>query len=706
MTIHEMWRARASVWFSLLLLLPVLIGVGLMSASCGRDEAGGYTNPNAGVENPTLLGGDSSTSALTIAPDNPTLDVSTPGKTLQFRAMLDGAPAVASWTSDVADIGTIDASGLFTASARIGGATMVTARVGALVASTTLKVVLSVSDNPGNVDPATQSKLLGGGNADPTFTWLYPYDATVFARGISPPLLQVGGTGFDAAYLRVSFSGLEYKGFYGTSSPGRIQIPDALWKAITLSATGTDAVKVQLTKISGGQVSGPIDETWTIAQGSLRGTVYYNSYDSVLAGPKAVGAVLSLRPGQSAKVVVAGCRVCHSVSADGSTMVASNEIPDAPSRSDRVWDLKNNAATLYDGPNRQWAFAALYPDGSRLLRFGAVPDSKTPGAPWAPNVRGMGESGDLPSALFDPKTGASIPAPGLDGQNLHMMMPAFSPDGRMVAFNHYDTGGGHSIAVMDFDAATNTFSNLRDVATMTSGYLGWPAFTPDNKHVLFANGTNVEYDSMSDDPAAMPHPQSDIHLANVGSRTVAPADRLNGKGYLPFGEAAEGHLNFEPTILPEAVGGYYWVVFTSRREYGNTLNGPDPYSLTGQPGSRKKLWVAAIDIGRGEVLSSTAQDITHPAFYLDGQELAAGNMRGFWTLDPCAQNGASCETGDGCCSGFCRQTASPDGGVAFACVPPTGCAQESERCARTSDCCNASSGTQCIAGFCATPIVR
>ena len=41
--------------------------------------------------------------------------------------------------------------------------------------------------------------------------------------------------------------------------------------------------------------------------------------------------------------------------------------------------------------------------------------------------------------------------------------------------------------------------------------------------------------------------------------------------YLPYGEAEEGHLNYEPTLLPVAVGGYYWVVFTSRRAFGNTI---------------------------------------------------------------------------------------------------------------------------------------
>ena len=30
-------------------------------------------------------------------------------------------------------------------------------------------------------------------------------------------------------------------------------------------------------------------------------------------------------------------------------------------------------------------------------------------------------------------------------------------------------------------------------------------------------------------------------------------------------------MNYEPTVLPVAVGGYYWVVFTSRRAYGNFI---------------------------------------------------------------------------------------------------------------------------------------
>jgi hypothetical protein len=692
--------------------LGVTSFVAALAGGCGSGNQGYMSTGDdaGGDDGGDAMGmgfGDATAGGLTITPQNPVLPVTGPGTTLQFTALVGGTPDPgALWTIDVADIGTIDPTGLFTASGMLGGPTQVAARAGKLTGTTTLTVKLTLTDNPGNVDPGTQGKLNAGGNADPGMKWLYPYDRTVFPRGIDPPVLQVGGQPPDAMLLHVSFGGLDYKGFYGASNPGRVTISPQLWKTISLSATGSDDVQVSVTKITGGQVSGPVMEHWTIAQGSLRGTVYYNSYNSVLAGN--TGAVMSVRPGQSASVVVAGCRVCHTVSADGSTLVAANEVPNATA-TDRVWDLKsgmNPPATLFDAPNREWAFGALYPDGSRFLRFGAVPDQGIPGAGWAPNVRGLGQFGDLPSALFNPKNGQPIAAPGLDGTGMHMMMPIFAPDGTMAAFNHYDTGQGHSVAVMNFDSKTNTFSGLRDVGTIPTAYLGWPAFTPDDKFVFFAAGTDVEYDTISDDTNAIPNPTSDMWIAHVPTATIASADLLNGVSggmyYLPFGEAAEGHLNYEPTILPEAVGGYFWVVFTTRREYGNTLNDADPYNLNAQPGARKKLWVAAVDIENAEHPYTKAVDLTHPAFYLDGQELASGNMRGFWALDPCKAMGTDCTTGDECCSGFCRQSTAADGATSFTCVPPQGCANEGEKCTVASDCCGAQSGTLCIAGYCGT----
>jgi hypothetical protein len=171
--------------------------------------------------------------------------------------------------------------------------------------------------------------------------------------------------------------------------------------------------------------------------------------------------------------------------------------------------------------------------------------------------------------------------------------------------------------------------------------------------------------------------------------------------YLP---ASDPGLNFAPTMLAEAVGGYFWAVFTSHRSYGSqlasqaTLPGLGASNCfmtgTGNGDDDGKLWVAAIDIN-----APNGKDPSHPAFYLDGQELQADNLRGYWVLPACQANGAACTTGDECCCGFCR---SPSTGAAPVCVcKPPGCSHEYESCMTAADCC--AGGDQCINGRCAQP---
>ena len=105
---------------------------------------------------------------------------------------------------------------------------------------------------------------------------------------------------------------------------------------------------------------------------------------------------------------------------------------------------------------------------------------------------------------------------------------------------------------------------------------------------------------------------------------------------------------------PIASGGYAWVVFTSRRMYGNVAQiGPwvsDPRHYPWQDQiTDKKLWVAAVDLN-----GKPGTDPSHPAFYLPAQELHAGNARGYWTVEPCRGDGQGCMTGDQCCAGFCE----------------------------------------------------
>ena len=237
----------------------------------------------------------------------------------------------------------------------------------------------TITENPGGVMPGDQTKLKNGGTADLAFAWLYPYDRTVFPRGLIPPTMQFGGTSPDATYVHVTFPGMDYTGFYGASNPGRVKPSAAVWTAITLAAKANSDVKVDVTKLSGGNVTGPITETWSIAQGSLRGTIYYETYDSQIAGGLGSVGIMRIDPGATTpSVVKSGCgNVCHTASADGSTLVANTQL----SFGSASYDLRNDAGVIKAQTDLSFTYGALYPDGKFLM-------SATSYRTWAP---GSGE---------------------------------------------------------------------------------------------------------------------------------------------------------------------------------------------------------------------------------------------------------------------------------------------------------------------------
>ncbi len=522
--------------------------------------------------------------------------------------------------------------------------------------------VCTIAENPGKVDANTQKLLEAGGSGDAAFKWLYPYDNTVFPRGLLTPTLQFAGAAHDAAYLRVSFTGFDYKGFYGASNPSRVKPSQVVWDALTLAAGANSVVKVEVTKISAGKVAGPITETWSIAPGSLRGAIYYETYGSPLAGgPLSVG-IMKINPGAATPVVMqSGCgNVCHTASADGSTLVAASGFFGLNSSS---YDLKKGGQVIKTQGDASFVYGGLYPDGSITV-------SATNYRTWT----------GLASRVYDTKTGLIIPTPSWDNAVQKAAMPSFAPDGTAIVFNREDTGAGHTLATMSYSKATKTFSGLADLTSNPGAFLGWPAYTPDAKWVVYHAGSSNAFETDSD-------ATGDLYMVDVATKKAVRLDLLDGyanaKVYLP---ANDPQLNFAPTVLPIAVGGYFWVVFTSHRSYGNTLPSKDNNDQNG------KLWVAAFDLS-----PVAGKDASHPAFFLDGQELPADNLRGFWVLNPCKQDSESCMGGDECCGGFCYEV---NGKIQ--CMPkPNGCAHELEKCTTAKDCCDP--GSECINGHCALP---
>ncbi|MFO0677463.1 MAG: hypothetical protein U0169_13090 [Polyangiaceae bacterium] len=221
----------------------VLVACG--SGGVGGEESSSAASADGGTHaDRTGFGGDDggALGALVLEPANATLDVGAPGASLPFKATIGGRDVTSglAWSIESASLGTVDASGTFRASAKHGGVTVVHVASGTRRASANLTVNLKLVDE-GTVDKATIAKLAGAATG-PAHGWLYPYEGTVFPRGLLPPKLQFDSATGEAVKLRVRAKSLDYTGYFKGSNPGRIDLSPALWTMITLSAGSNDPV--------------------------------------------------------------------------------------------------------------------------------------------------------------------------------------------------------------------------------------------------------------------------------------------------------------------------------------------------------------------------------------------------------------------------------------------------------------------------------
>ncbi|MBX3185205.1 MAG: hypothetical protein KIT72_08255 [Polyangiaceae bacterium] len=753
-------------------------GDGGSSAAGGAagDAGSGAFGGTAGSLN--IDGGGGNVHAFNVTPEAPqriTVPFGTQAPTVSFEATLNGSPAPAGWAVDRGEVGTITlgntATATFTPSGVVGGLVTITAGLNDETVSREVFVELTGEQNgadptrpgqagqiPGSVseltegggvagvggeglgvavtDPGVRGALdnPSGSGAAEGLRLLYPYDRTVFPRGILAPLLAWDWSLGDADAIQIELStqsgSFQWKGTFGRpaildQTGGafiRHPIPQDVWEAATNTADGaSDQLALRLTIARGGQAYGPLTASFTVAPTRLSGVIYYNSYGTNLAknfggavggDGRFGGAVLSIRVGDSGPQLVAGghgnttqCRVCHSVAADGSRLVVQH-------------GNDNSASSAYD----------LAPGGSTETPMGI-------GAEF-PGVSPDGSMAIAPSGQLLPLPAATAPlaATGLTDVSTNVGTPAFAPNGQRIVFNPMVSGSisnpTQKLIVMDFDPSTLSFSNLQEVADYSGSpeqvRPGWAAFLPDSEALVFhlqsqAGGDGNGHGAMFTRRGS----KAQLFWSRLGGASnVTPMNWLNGldasgNSYLPrlsapvsmsctgdgqqVGDVDADHgddanLNYEPTVSPIPGAGYAWVVFTSRRMYGNVATIPpfcsDPRGVDLVTHiTPKKLWVAAVNLN-----ATPGTDPSYPAFYLPGQELLAGNSRGFWVFDPCRPDGESCATGDQCCNGYCQPNSS--GELVCSNEPPGGqCSQVQERCTTAADCCDPTN--RCVNGFCA-----
>jgi hypothetical protein len=543
--------------------------------------------------------------------------------------------------------------------------------------------------NPAGLADADVAKLMAGSGDSGGLRILYPYDGTVFPRGlIAPTLMWEGADDAQAVYVHVQSSTFEYKGCLTPTGPGQLLLPAEVWSKAEEHALGArDPLRVELGVLAGGLARGPVGEQLIVAQATLKGSIFYNSYESKLSPGQ--GGVLRIVPGKEAELFIGGadggCNGCHAVSANGERLITS--VHSGDERADAYAVMPGTAPfppVLHTNPYD--CFVGLSPDG----------------AVYATNSSALfcGEG----ALLYETDTGTPIQGAGLPAG---VTMPSFSPGGTLLAFNDRAINQSHGLALMDYDSAARSASGYRKIYEHPGEFPAWPFVLPDDNAVVFQLGETSRMNftgggaGIGTDLSALAlpfpipgftgaDPKGNLHILDLKSGTATllaramgfatPADAATGTTYLPFPDEDPNHTYY-PTVSPVAAGGYFWVFFDSLRHYGNQ-------------GLHRQLWGTALTISAD---GSYVGDPSHPAFYLTGQEFGTGNHRAFISLDPCRDDGADCTSGVDCCAGFCTD------GV---CKTPDAprCAHVDETCQTAADCCDESN--VCIAGRCGVLVVE
>jgi len=636
-------------------------GVDDIGESAGEDEAegdGDGDGPSFDMPDGTMVVG------LEIEPANavieivngvipPELDfaaIATNNQGTKFAVDQSGV-----WTFDRLDIAALDpAIGGLTGTGLLGGIGTLHFTYQGLEAEAQVTVKLSYTVEPEPIDDFTKGLLDTANQADPTVSLLYPYDFTVFPRGLLGPTVQWNG-GNDADLYKVYIESPTFElSWYGAiPNPSRWNfptLPDDLWLKLTDSIEGN--LTVELKRYDGNAAYTSGTRFWTIAPANLAGQIYYWAVNQ--------GDVLRIQPGASApeqflqKPEGATCLACHSVSRDGSTIVASQHGGYSP------WATFNSDGSGVFASDSASGFQAVSPDGAWIL-WG----QSNPNFLGQPSSMALSQKNtiDIAAQLFQPSGYPVHPAWSNDGLKLAYGVRS---DGNWLDFNN------STLWVVDVDTNNPGFANPveivgNDPARPTVSY---PTWSPDSEWIAFGRSTQARTRGAA----------GEMWMVRGDGTEPIRLDKANGFGHIPDLQTAQ---NYEPTFVPVASGGFYWMVFVSERQYGNTLTNQDVNTRT------KQLWVSAIDPH-----PQPGADPSHPGFWLPGQELDNNNMRGYAALNACQEIGEGCKAGYDCCSGFCVEL---DG--AFVCddqVPM--CSPNGSACVADDDCCEPSA--ECIAGFC------
>jgi len=557
--------------------------------------------------------------SISVEPENATLDYKGTPLTLDYQAIghyADGheAPipdAVFALDAQGAILGNMTAA-QFEATGAAGGKGGVIAQAGDLTGSTSVIVTVHPvrlgPDVPSNAaDNFPDSPPMGANSP----TMLYPLEGAVMPASVKSPDVQWEGPNAAGDLYRVritagSFATVDTILAAGTGFNLDSQLSDADWRMLVKSA-GAGPIRFDVAHWNqASSATGGVGRTVRMIEADVTGAIYYwNLGAGAMERIDANGRAPAI-PNPPQRSDGSRCVACHTVSHDGRYLSGSlwgggleGGVFDMSDPRVQTSNPAPTVAPVVEGSSYTQLFSTFNQDATRLM---------------------INQGKSL--LLVDPRTGALVPTAGspLPTNAAH---PAWSPDGTSIAFvNNISAGGGAAAWAVDYDrgdlqiltaSAGDTFSaptNLVAASQVAAQFQApsWPTFSPDSQWIAYGAGTNSRGAA-----GTTPYPGALFLINKAGGATVRLDTACGG-----------ALLCYLPNFSPYDVGGYYWLVFYSFRDYGNALAGT-------KGAVRRQMWITAIDKSK---LALGSVDASSVPYWVPDQDVATNNMSAFWALPP------------------------------------------------------------------------
>ncbi len=450
----------------------------------------------------------------------------------------------------------------------------------------------------------------------------YPLDHAVSPRNMPPIEAQWTAAGNDLFHITLTSTFVTINLY--TTSP-EVQMAEADWENVLASSAGeTLTYTVEgLAQATPDQKFVSAPRTITVAKDIIDKTaIYYWASSKGNVMEQAFGATTQ-------NLVKGGCTSCHTVNRTATRIGYSRCVAN---------DCGNlyTGFLKYDGASQTWMETvnadAMQIHGSytTVPPNGVGPFSETSTAAIVSMVNGTLQ-------LYDPDTAMVIPS------NLNQvstmgpttgrsaLMADWSPDGTRVVFastpnpNQWIDLSGSSIAIMSYEYTggqhvfgTPQFPFPNPVMLQNGDYTNFffPSYSPDNKLIAL----NASRSAWRSNPARAAGQR--LMLADAQGGWIVDLTEMNG-GYADL-DTTWPH--WAPTVGDE----YYWIVFSSERDYGHriTAANTDPSCVANGVTQCKQIWIGAVAKNK---LTGTGDPSAAP-MWLPGQDMKADNISPYWSV--------------------------------------------------------------------------